>query len=140
MISDGVIFGNIVPQMKILNMFIPVIRHFCSLIWYSSIANCIKLSHHQTKCDVINDVKLFSTVYCRIFCWIFSTLSKQTSHYKLNTLELVFTKHLQTSRKECILENYLHTSHPEHMLWVLKRTVSMRQFFWAPKTHVRIHE
>ena len=27
-------------------------------------------------------------------------------------------------------------SHPKHMLWVLKRTVSMRRFFWAPKTHV----
>ena len=27
--------------------------------------------------------------------------------------------------------------HPKHMLWVLKRTVSMRRFFWAPKTHVQ---
>ena len=27
-------------------------------------------------------------------------------------------------------------SQPKHMLWVLKRTVSMRRFFWAPKTHV----
>ena len=27
-------------------------------------------------------------------------------------------------------------SHPKHMLWVPKRTVSMRQFFGAPKTHV----
>ena len=25
---------------------------------------------------------------------------------------------------------------PKHMLWVLKRTVSLRWFFWAPKTHV----
>ena len=24
------------------------------------------------------------------------------------------------------------------MLWVLKRAVSMRQFFWAPKTYVKI--
>ena len=24
------------------------------------------------------------------------------------------------------------------MLWVLKRTVSMRRFFWAPKTFVQI--
>ena len=29
-------------------------------------------------------------------------------------------------------------SHPKHMLWVLKRTVSMRLFFRAPKTHVLI--
>ena len=27
-------------------------------------------------------------------------------------------------------------SHPKHILWVLKRTVSMRRFFWAPKTYV----
>ena len=27
-------------------------------------------------------------------------------------------------------------SQPKHMLWVLKRTISMRWFFWAPKTHV----
>ena len=26
------------------------------------------------------------------------------------------------------------------MLWVLKRTVSMRRFFWAPKTYVKINE
>ena len=24
------------------------------------------------------------------------------------------------------------------MLWVLKRTLSMRRFFWAPKTYVKI--
>ena len=26
---------------------------------------------------------------------------------------------------------------PKHMLWVLKRTVSMRRFFLAPKTYVK---
>ena len=28
-------------------------------------------------------------------------------------------------------------SKPKHMLWVLKRTVSMSRFFWAPKTYVK---
>ena len=28
-------------------------------------------------------------------------------------------------------------SQPKHMLWVLKRTVSLRRFFWAPKTYVK---
>ena len=28
-------------------------------------------------------------------------------------------------------------SQPKHMLWVLKRTVSMRRFFWAPKIYVQ---
>ena len=27
-------------------------------------------------------------------------------------------------------------SRPKHMMWVLKRTVSMRRFLLAPKTHV----
>ena len=30
-------------------------------------------------------------------------------------------------------------SHLRHMLCVLKRTVSMRRFFWAPKTYAKIH-
>ena len=39
--------------------------------------------------------------------------------------------------KECINENYFFLIYqPKHMLWVLKRTISMRRFFWAPKTHV----
>ena len=29
-------------------------------------------------------------------------------------------------------------SEPKHMLWVLKRTVSMRRFFWAPITKAKI--
>ena len=29
-------------------------------------------------------------------------------------------------------------SKPKHMLWVLKRTVSMRRFFWAPKHMLRL--
>ena len=38
-----------------------------------------KAAHHPTKCDVINDVKIFPTVYRRIYCRKFITLSIQTS-------------------------------------------------------------
>ena len=41
--------------------------------------------------------------------------------------------------KSVIKINFL-ISEPKHMLWVLKRTVSMRQFFWAPKTYVKPDE
>ena len=41
-----------------------------------------KAASHPTECDVINDVKLFLTVYCRINCHNFFTLSNQMSHYK----------------------------------------------------------
>ena len=30
-------------------------------------------------------------------------------------------------------KNIFSISQPDHMLWVLKRTISMRWFFWAPK-------
>ena len=58
---------DIPPQMKMLNMVIP---HSNALLQF-----CLKLKHckphnaayHPTKCDVINDVKLFPTVYRR-FC------------------------------------------------------------------------
>ena len=39
-------------------------------------------AHHPTKCDVINDAKLFSTVYCRIDYSKFLTLSNQKSRYR----------------------------------------------------------
>ena len=44
---------------------------------------------HPTKCDVINDVKLFPTVYRRIYCRKFLTLSNQTSHYKSKCIRII---------------------------------------------------
>ena len=47
-----------------------------------------KATRHITKCDVINDVKLFPTVYRRIYCCKFLTLSNQTSVAFVSALEL----------------------------------------------------
>ena len=33
---------------------------------------------------------------------------------------------------------FFFVSEPKQMLWVLKRTVSMRRFFCAPKTYAKI--
>ena len=44
---------------------------------------------------------------------------------------------IQTSRYECVLENHFLYFSSKHILWVLKRTVSMRRFFWAPTTHFK---
>ena len=41
-----------------------------------------KAACYPTKCDVINDVKLFPRVCCRIYCRKILTLSNQMSHYK----------------------------------------------------------
>ena len=41
-----------------------------------------KAACQPTKCDVVNEVKLFPTVYCRIYYRKFLTLSNQKLHYK----------------------------------------------------------
>ena len=48
-----------------------------------------KATHHSTKCDIINDVKLFPTVYHRIYCRNFLTLSNQTWHYKSKCIRML---------------------------------------------------
>ena len=55
---------------------------------------CLKFEHckphkaarHRKKCDVINDGKLLATVYHRIYCRKFLTLSNQTSLYKIKCI------------------------------------------------------
>ena len=66
MISER-IYGDIPPQMKILNMVIPILMHF------SFFERCKphNAARHLMKCDVIYDVKLLPTV-CN-----FLTLSNQ---------------------------------------------------------------
>ena len=48
-----------------------------------------KAARHQTKGDVIDDVKLFPTVYRRIYCRKFLTLSNQTSRYKRKCIRII---------------------------------------------------
>ena len=47
-----------------------------------------KAARHLTKCDVIDEVKLFPTVYRRIYCRKFLTLSNQTSSYKCKCIRM----------------------------------------------------
>ena len=51
---------------------------------------------HLMKCDVINDIKQFPTVYCRIYCCKFLKLSNQMLSYKCKCIRidfnLLFTK------------------------------------------------
>ena len=44
---------------------------------------------------------------------------------------------LRTLVKSAWQKNILLISQLKHMLWVLKRSVSMRRFFWAPKTYAK---
>ena len=43
---------------------------------------------HPTNCDIINDVKLFPTIYRRIFCHKFLTITNQTSRYKSKCIRM----------------------------------------------------
>ena len=84
---------DIPPQTKILNMVIPILKHF-----YSIVSNLDVVSHkkqhkgvrHPTKCDIINDIKLLKTVYRRIYCRKVLTLSNQTLRNKSKSIRIVY--------------------------------------------------
>ena len=98
MISER-ISDDISPQMKILNMVITILMHLRSFL-SSERCKLHNVACHTTKCDVINDVKLFPTVYRRIYCRKFLALSNQTSRYKSKCIRILFIctgKHQQTS-------------------------------------------
>ena len=85
MISER-ISEDMPPQMKILSMVIPILMHFC----IHKLERC-KLhndARHAMKCDIINDVNLFPTVYRKIYCRKFLTLSNQTSRYKSKCIRI----------------------------------------------------
>ena len=88
MISER-ISDDIPPQMKMLNMDIPILMHLL-LLSHLKLERCKphKAARHPTKCDVINDVKLFPTVYRRIDCRKLLTLSNQTSRYKSKCIRM----------------------------------------------------
>ena len=86
-------------------------------------------------------------------CWIYhltqvSAITKQFVTYKTQIcnprsrskakvkLKMCFMSITRPLDKSVYRKIIYFISHPKHMLWVLKRTVSMRRFFWAPKTHV----
>ena len=51
-----------------------------------------KAARHPTKCDVINDLKIFLTVYGKgIYCRKSLTSSNQTSHYKIKYIRVFYT-------------------------------------------------
>ena len=94
MISERI--SNDVPaQMKILNMdpHSNAILQFCLKFEHCKPHNS---TYHPRKCDIINDVKLFPTVFRRIYCSKFLTLSNQTSRYKSNCIRIIFCMDVTT--------------------------------------------
>ena len=62
------ISGNIPPQMKILNMVIPISNALLQFDLKLERCKPHKAARHPTKGDVIDDVNLFLTVWSRIYC------------------------------------------------------------------------
>ena len=77
MISDHT-SEDIPPEIKILNTVIPILMHLAVLSQFC----------HLTKCDIINEIKVFLTVYRRIYCHKFLTLSNQTLRYKSKCIRI----------------------------------------------------
>ena len=76
MISER-ISDDIPHQMKNLNMVNPILMHFFQFRFKYECCKPHNATRHLMKCDVINDVKLFPTVYRRIYCRKFLTLSNR---------------------------------------------------------------
>ena len=76
------ISDDIPPQMKILNMVFPILMRFYSLVSNWSVASRMKPHkgvRYPTKCDVINDLKLFLTdILSQIFDVFQSDIALQT--------------------------------------------------------------
>ena len=62
-------------------------------------------------------------------CWKSWWSWKITQHAKIHFQAFSYNKSLY--------QKMFFYSQPKHMLWVFKRTVSIRRFFWAPKTYVK---
>ena len=71
-----------------------------------------KAAHHPTKCDVINDVKQFLTVYRRIYCHKFLTLSNQMSRYKSKCIRILFDAVGGKNK-------YRQNMRPQNSVWLL---------------------
>ena len=77
-------------------MVIPILMRFYSLVSNLRVVSRIKPHKgtcHPTKCDVINDIKLFPTAYRRIYCCKFLMLPNQTSHYKIKCIRMPNNKY-----------------------------------------------
>ena len=60
---------------------------------------------------------------------------KQTRKKNIQFTEAFLSTGLQFRVRNENLNFFISQS--KHMLWVLKRTISMRRFFWASKTYVK---
>ena len=83
------------PQMKILNMIIPILMRFYSLVSNWSITSCIKPYKgicQSKKCDIINDISITQDILSQIFDVIQSNFVLQKQRHADNWLFLQYIK------------------------------------------------
>ena len=88
-------------QIKILNMVI-------------SLECCKphKVTCYPKKCDINNNVKLFLTVYHRIYCGKFLMLFNQMSHYKMKCIRVqdILLQISDTIQWDVVLQKQVHSN------------------------------
>ena len=99
MISEHI--SDDIPQMKIFTMVIPILMDL--MLSHLKLENCkpYKASRHPTKCDVINDVKLFLTVYRSIYLHEYLMLSIETSHSQSKCIRIYYNYAMITDLRCC---------------------------------------
>ena len=86
--------------MIIFNMVISILMHLAVLSQIEALqVTCLTLK----SCDIINVVKIFLTVFHRIYCPKFLTLSNQMSHYKSKCITMMTDGQMDGWREEDIV-------------------------------------
>ena len=88
--------------------------------------------------------------YCRLSLWLSRLVAmgpymieNPEDRFSLETAQIIYKwkanfSYTRTLVKKVYQKNIFFISKLKHMLWVLKRTVSMRRFFWAPKHMLKL--
>ena len=76
------------------------------------------------------DMKIF-TIFIYLDVWIYQ--------HQMCLLTRYYWHHSLPPHRRFKIVHFFLISQPKHMLWVLKRTVSMRRFFCEPKTNVKTY-
>ena len=83
------------PKIKVLNIVIPILMRFYRFVSNWSIVSRIKPHkgvRYQMKCYTINDVKLFLTVYRKIYWRKFLTFTNRISHSKNKCIRIAIIR------------------------------------------------
>ena len=119
-----------------LSLLVASVDNLCKQFWLRS---------GPTKCLAWSGSKLFDTLMVFLKEFFEKVDFEKVKELRYNNLSFttmhcsyVTVTDYRPPGKSAYLKIIFLISQPKHMLWEFKRTVSMRRFFWAPKTYVLI--